>query len=76
MTGALYGRIVGLAMIDIYEAVTGDPYPVGTDWDWMDPGLIAVIGSGSMLGGVTRLCLAVTVIVVSFSKKLAPEMFT
>ena len=33
-------------------------------WAWLDPGVIAVIGAGSLLGGVTRLNLAVTVIVV------------
>lgn len=51
-------------MIDIYTAVTGESVPTGTDWDWMDPGVIAVIGAGSMLGGATRLCLAVTIITV------------
>ena len=34
-------------------------------WAWLDPGVMAVIGAGSLLGGVTRLNLAVTVIIVS-----------
>ena len=38
-------------------------------WQWLDPGVMAVIGAGSLLGGVTRLTLAVTVIVVGLIYK-------
>ena len=34
-------------------------------WEWMDPGAFALIGAASFFGGVTRLTLAVTVIMVS-----------
>ena len=33
-------------------------------WEWMDPGAFALIGAASFFGGVTRLTLAVTVIMV------------
>lgn len=34
-------------------------------WNWMDPGVFALIGAASFFGGVTRLTMAVTVIMVS-----------
>ena len=45
-----------------YVLNTGD-----VTWEWMDPGVIATIGAASLLGGVTRLNVAVTVIVVEMS---------
>ena len=33
-------------------------------WAWLDPGIMAVIGAAGLLGGVTRLNLAITVIIV------------
>lgn len=33
-------------------------------WAWMDPGVFSLIGAASFFGGVTRLALAVTVIMV------------
>ncbi len=56
--------MMGLALIDIYESATGEAYPLNTRFDWMDPGILATIGSASLLGGVTRLTVASTVIVV------------
>lgn len=70
ISGALYGRIMGLALMDIYESVTGEAYPLNTRFDWMDPGILATIGSASLLGGVTRLTVASTVIVVELSRDL------
>ena len=64
MGGALYGRALGVGMISIWQQLTGEEYPVNTEWDWMDPGILAVMGSASLLGGVTRLSLATTVIIV------------
>ena len=64
VAGALYGRALGEAMLIIWKNQTGTEVPMDTQWDWMDPGLIAVMGSASLLGGVTRLSLATTVIMV------------
>ncbi|KAK2151911.1 hypothetical protein LSH36_346g01010 [Paralvinella palmiformis] len=44
--------------------------PTDNIWRWIDPGLISVMGAGSMLGGVTRLALASTVIVVEMSQDI------
>ena len=63
----MYGRIVGLICLDIYRASSGSDIP-DKYWHWIDPGVMAVIGSASLLGGVTRLTLAVTVIVVSVAR--------
>ena len=64
IAGALYGRALGEVMLVIWKNQTGTEFPLKTEWDWLDPGLIAVMGSASLLGGVTRLSLATTVIMV------------
>ncbi|ELT90364.1 hypothetical protein CAPTEDRAFT_205673 [Capitella teleta] len=66
--GALYGRALGIGMVSVWQQVTGSSgLPIDTEWDWMDPGIVAVMGSASLLGGVTRLALATTVIMVEMS---------
>ena len=35
-------------------------------WSWIDPGAMAVIGSASFFGGVSRLTMSLTVIMVVF----------
>lgn len=70
MTGALYGRAVGVGMLELYELWTGSPLPEDEYWWWLDPGLIATLGAASLLGGVTRLTLAITVILVSVEPKV------
>ena len=52
-------------MLELYELWSGEAYPSDPYWQWLDPGLIAMLGAGSLLGGVTRLTLAITVIIVS-----------
>ena len=56
-------------MCDLYSHLNpGRDTPVGdVTWEWMDPGIIATVGAASLLGGVTRLNVAVTVIVVEMS---------
>lgn len=51
-------------MLYIWQTVTGTRYPTD-EWKWMDPGVMAAIGAASLLGGVNRLAVASTVIVVS-----------
>ena len=67
ITGALYGRAAGVGLLDLYKYVTGDVIPNDPYWEWMDPGMLAILGAGSLLGGVTRLTLAITVIIVSIA---------
>lgn len=64
MSGALYGRALGVGLLSIWKSIEGTDYPVNSIWDWMDPGVISVIGSASMLGGVTRLGITTTVLMV------------
>ncbi|ELT90362.1 hypothetical protein CAPTEDRAFT_205671 [Capitella teleta] len=71
VSGSLLGRAVGVGLIEIWKLLEDTPYPVHTVyWDWLDPGLIAVIGSASMLGGVTRLAIASTVFMVEMSRDI------
>ena len=46
-------------MVSMFGIFTYNDY-----WQWMDPGAFALIGAASFFGGVTRLTLAVTVIMV------------
>ena len=61
----MYGRALGIGMMELYKLWSGEQFPTDPFWQWLDPGLIAVLGAGSLLGGVTRLTLAITVIIVS-----------
>lgn len=71
ISGALYGRALGIGAWAIWQSITGEVYPTHSDWAWLDPGLFAIMGSASLLGGVTRLSLATTVIIVSALRKLS-----
>ena len=59
MIGACLGRIVGLGLTDM----TGDLY-LNNDWNWIDPGGFALIGSAAFFGGVSRLTISLTVIMM------------
>lgn len=58
MVGAIYGRIVGRLLVTMFGV-----HQAGY-WEWMDPGAFALVGAASFFGGVTRLTLATTVIMV------------
>ncbi|NXG39089.1 CLCB protein, partial [Dromaius novaehollandiae] len=58
-TGALYGRIIGLILVSIFDVQT-NKYGA-----WIDPGLFAAIGAASFFSGVSRLTISLTVIMVS-----------
>ncbi|XP_069816153.1 chloride channel protein D-like isoform X2 [Dendropsophus ebraccatus] len=60
-TGALFGRIVGVIMVYLFGVQT-DGYGA-----WIDPGLFAIVGSSAYFGGVTRLTISITVIIVELT---------
>nr|XP_025958771.1 chloride channel protein D-like [Dromaius novaehollandiae] len=60
-TGALYGRIIGLILVSIFDVQT-NKYGA-----WIDPGLFAAIGAASFFSGVSRLTISLTVIMVEIT---------
>lgn len=66
LIGGCYGRIVGKICIDL----AGGAYARGTIWAWIDPGVFALIGAGSFFGGVSRLTLSLTVIMIEISNDI------
>ncbi|ELT90363.1 hypothetical protein CAPTEDRAFT_205672 [Capitella teleta] len=70
ISGALFGRAFGIAAQSIFTSVTGEAIPTEGIWLWIDPGLFAIMGSASFLGGVTRLTLATSVIIIEMSSNL------
>ncbi|XP_064610554.1 chloride channel protein C-like [Liolophura sinensis] len=61
--GALYGRIIGQVLVTLFSVHSED----SGYWAWMDPGAFALIGAASFFGGVSRLTLAVTVIMMELT---------
>lgn len=57
--GAVYGRIIGRAIVDLTGGIPSDEH-----WKWIDPGIMAVLGAASFFTGVARLTVAMAVIVV------------
>ncbi|KAM8966882.1 chloride channel protein C-like [Pelodytes ibericus] len=67
-TGALFGRIVGLVLVSMF-GVRSDEY--GT---WIDPGLFATLGAAAYFGGVSRLTISLTVIMVELTNDVQSIM--
>ncbi|KAK3604540.1 hypothetical protein CHS0354_000361 [Potamilus streckersoni] len=63
LIGSLYGRIIGITMTSMF-GIHSEDYGY---WAWLDPGAFALIGAASFFGGVTRLTLAVTVIMMELT---------
>ena len=64
LIGALYGRILGLATVDLFGVQEG------AYWQWMDPGAFALLGGVSFFGGVTRLTMSLAVIMVEITNDI------
>ena len=41
-------------------------------WSWIDPGAFALMGAASFMGGVTRLTISITVIMMEVSPCFLP----
>ncbi|XP_031558101.1 chloride channel protein D-like isoform X2 [Actinia tenebrosa] len=62
--GGVYGRIIGRAMVDLFGVHTSGY------WAWMDPGAFALIGAASFFGGVSRLTMSLTVIMMEITNDI------
>ncbi len=51
-------------MVDIF-GIQHEAY-----WAWIDPGAMAMVGSVSFFGGVTRLTISLTVIMVEMTNDI------
>ncbi|XP_078683930.1 chloride channel protein C-like isoform X1 [Branchiostoma floridae x Branchiostoma belcheri] len=62
--GGLYGRVIGQLLVTLF----GVHYADGNKfWAWMDPGAFALIGAASFFGGVSRLTMSLTVIMIEIT---------
>jgi chloride channel 7 len=64
LIGSVYGRIIGVLMVKIFGS---DPAGQG---EWVDPGVFALIGAASFFGGVSRLTMSLTVIMVEITNEV------
>ena len=78
--GSCVGRVAGLAVVDVFEAfnVFATAHAVVVDveaagnfkWEWIDPGIFALIGCGAFMGGVTRLTVSIAVITMEITNEV------
>lgn len=72
MTGACLGRGVGLLFVEItslWEPDVADASVTGY-WDWVDPGLFALLGAAAFFGGVSRLTISLTIILIEITNEV------
>ena len=67
--GSLIGRLTGLMFLDIFVGREGQFAPP-SPWAWVNPGVFALIGAGAFMGGVTRLTIALVVIIMEMSSEV------
>lgn len=69
MIGAVLGRLIGLATVDVFEALgyseifSNDPT---NPWRWIDPGAFALVGAGASCAGAEKLLVCIGSIVSLF----------
>ena len=51
-------------MVDLFGV------PTSAYWSWIDPGAMAMIGAVAFFGGVTRLTMSLTVIMVEMTNDI------
>uniref|UniRef100_A0A061RFD9 Chloride channel protein n=3 Tax=Tetraselmis sp. GSL018 TaxID=582737 RepID=A0A061RFD9_9CHLO len=74
--GACAGRLVGIAATH-FIMEHDYPLPTSTEgftpdspWTWIDPGAFALVGAGAFMGGVTRLTISLSVIMMEISNDI------
>ena len=69
--GATFGRLFGLFLVHAFAKNTN--IPGGSYFaseSWMDPGVFALIGAGAFFGGISRMTMSISVIMVELSGEL------
>ena len=67
--GSLIGRLTGMLFLDLFVGRHNDFQPP-SPWAWINPGVFALIGAGAFMGGVTRLTIALVVIIMEMSSEV------
>ncbi|MFH4977020.1 hypothetical protein AB6A40_003729 [Gnathostoma spinigerum] len=60
LTGAAWGRLVGMGMVSVFPSMGG-----------VDPGKYALAGAAAQLGGVVRMTVSLTAIIVESTKNIS-----
>lgn len=74
--GACTGRLVGLSAIHALLASgytlpdSADAFTPDSPWTWLDPGAFAFVGAAAFMGGVTRLTVSLSVIMMELSNDI------
>jgi Voltage gated chloride channel len=72
LIGAVLGRLLGLAMVDVVPLDPGALWwmpAADAQWKWIDPGVFAVVGAAAFMGGVTRLTIALAAIMMEVRRR-------
>jgi len=74
--GACAGRLVGLAATHALMAQghelpnNAEAFTPESPWTWLDPGAFAFVGAAAFMGGVTRLTVSLSVIMMELSNDI------